>query len=49
MTPALTQRYYDACGLQYVVYSEDAPDGRVDVGDLQSITYGFSNKDYENS
>jgi hypothetical protein len=41
-----TIHYYDKFGLRYVVYSEDAPDGRFLVGDLESITYGGSDNDY---
>jgi hypothetical protein len=41
-----TTVYYDACGLRYVVYSEDATNGRFHVGDLKSITYGFSQESY---
>jgi len=42
-----TTHYYDRCGLRYVVYAEDALDGRFHVGDLKSITYGASNEDFE--
>jgi hypothetical protein len=34
--------YSDKFGLQYVVYAEDAADGRFHVGDLKLIKYGAS-------
>src|SRR5215471_4828749 len=44
-SPDKTTIYSDKFGLRYVVYAEDAPDGRFHIGDLKKIEYGASDED----
>jgi hypothetical protein len=43
-SPDKTTDYSDKFGLRYVVYVEDAADGRFHIGDLKRIEYGASNE-----
>jgi hypothetical protein len=44
---ARTTIYSDKFGLRYVVYAEDAADGRFHIGDLKLIEYGASDAETE--